>query len=199
MTGYTTNDSTLFRPPVELAAWAENHRHVLDHIDSALHQSESPLTEKQIWNLIARTYSREWADANAECQAAEQQIRILKSDDNMPLGLIGAALAGDTITQVKNAQLIALTNFTIIDEMLRMDDNLQILLQSLVQHQRTLEHSMGLTREVRAINDSFDDVAVAEKRTPSSINGVFGKFARKVLGVVQEPVIVAPALQKQSV
>ena len=199
MTGYTMNDSNLFRLPVELAQWAENNRHVIDHIDNALHQSESPLTEKQIWNLIARTYSREWADANAQCQAAEQQIRILKSDDNMPLGLIGAALEGDTITKVKNAQLAALTHFTIIDEMLRMDDDLQILLQSLVLHQRTIEHSMGLTREVRAMNDSFDEVADAVKPTPSSINGVFGKFARKVLGVAKEPVAIIAPLQKQSV
>lgn len=169
----------VFEIPDHLADWARTHPRVMHHLQDALRMADAPFTEKQLWNLIASTYSPEWSQANARLQHAEQKLATLRSPENTPLGLIGAALDGVTITSTKDEQISALAEFTVIDETLRLDDDLQKLLKELVAQQQRLEVSLGISRSVRDLHAVFEKTALSKNAKPHALAAWFGKLSRK--------------------
>ena len=150
--------SSIVLPP-ELDTWQERNRHVISHIHGALNQAEAPMTEEQLWNLIARSYSPAWAHARSQLTEAEQKINIHKSHENRALGAIGMALESDSINKELALHDTALALFTIVDEELHQDGALQKLLKVLVEDQRLLEESIRISRGILDITAAFGEVA----------------------------------------
>lgn len=139
--------------------WSAKHRGMMEHITRAIDEADAPLTEIQLWNLIARTYSPEWATARAQLQDAEQQINIHKSPENRALGAIGAALESSTINKDEEIHAATLATFTILDEELRRNPELNRLLKILHGHSQMLEESLRLSRGVADATAEFAAVA----------------------------------------
>ena len=144
---------------------AERYHNVIVHVELATRNIDVPLTENQLWNLIARTVSVEWSQAYQGLQAAQQSFCRYESGEEMPLGPIGAALEGAETTQAYDALVMNLSNFTIIDEDLRQKEDLRLLLESLQDRQKTLITSTDLTSFIAAsdtiLGDAMHDIMPA--------------------------------------
>ncbi len=188
MTG-TKETSALALPP-ELEAWQQQNANVIGHIHSALREAEAPLTEEQLWNLLARTFSPAWADARANLTDAEQKIAIHKSHENRALGAIGLALESDSINKELAQYDEALSVFTILDEQLHQDDDLKKVLDVLVKDQRMLEESIRISRGIADLDAVFAQVAISPKAQKplgsASLSKAFG-MAKRLLGKSSGP------------
>lgn len=144
-----------------MAEWGRKHRRMMEHITHALDEADSPLTETQLWNLVARTYSPEWAAASAELQDALQQISIHESPENIALGAIGKALQSPTTNGDEQRHATALASFTVIDETLRSDPDLGRLMKTLHAHSQALE---ALSSAIAKAVDDFAEAAAPPHR-----------------------------------
>jgi len=165
--------------PAELDDWVAANPRVLEHVHQALKTADAPLTEIQLWNLVASSYSPEWSEANQNLRTAEQRVRILKSDENRPLGLIGNALEGEAVTDVQSGYMTALIDFTIVNETLHQDPSLQTLMKSLVASQGVLEESLRLSRETAALTASFARASEPPNQN-IDLGNAFRYFARRM-------------------
>jgi hypothetical protein len=193
ITGQQDSDALL---PPEMKDWGQNNPHVMEHIRKALKEAESPLTEIQIWNLIARTSSPEWTEARARLLRAEQRIAIHESQEYRPLGAIGIALESDSVNEELNNHSLAMAQFTIIDEALREDPDLRRLLAALSKNQRMLEESVRATQEAARMNTVLPAPATTDKSGASALSPLKKAFvlARRMLsGTPAREVTSAPA------
>lgn len=167
------------------------HRYgrILSHIELASREADTLLSAQQIWHLMARTASPRWAKAYATLQIAEQQISYLHSNENKPLGAIGAALHSEDTVAAENAHLAAQSQFTLIDESLRGKKFLNMLLEDLVARQKSLEVSMGISEGVLGL--TLDQPTTVEApRLP--LRDSFGAWARKLIAPVRKHSAAAP-------
>lgn len=158
----------------------------LSHIELASRAAEAPLTPDQIWNLLARSVSPQWVDAYSRLQAAQQKFNHLYSNENKPLGAIGAALESDHSVETEEEYLQAQSRFTVVDERLRGKKFLSMLMEDLVARQKSLEVSMGLTSSALRITlDLPEFVAAAKPAKPAlPLRDSFGNWARKIVSAV---------------
>lgn len=177
------SDTTILQLPPEMDGWEKDHGKVMEHLRRALEEAEAPFTETQLWNLVARIYSPNWAEARATLQDAQQKIDIHKSHENRALGAIGMALESDTINEELNNHTMALAMFTIVDEELHQDVNLRKLLAILVENQRMLEESIKLSRGIADVTAAFGEVASPDSVSvnyASPLQKTFGKLAKRI-------------------
>ena len=152
------------------------YHNVITHVELATRDLYVPLNENQLWNLIARTVSVEWSQAYQNLQTAQQSFCRYDSGEEKPLGPIGAALEGAETTQAYEDFVMKLSSFTIIDEELRQNEELALLLEGLKQRQRMLASSSELTAFIAA----SDDILAEATRdiTPLRLRRVFGLLTR---------------------
>lgn len=155
---------------------AERYANVLVHVELATRNIEVPLSDNQLWNLIARTVSVEWSQAYQSLQSAQQSFGRFDSGEEKPLGPIGAALEGVETTQAYEQLVMTLSSFTIVDEELRQKEDLRLLHEGLAKRQKTLAVSSELTSFIAASNDLLADAT--RNITPPRLNKVFGLLTR---------------------
>lgn len=171
----------------------QRYGRVLSHLELASREAEAPLSEQQIWHLMARTVSSRWASAYATLQAAQQRMTYLHSNENKPLGSIGAALESEYTNAAEVAYLSAQSDFTMIDESLRGKKFLNMLLEDLVARQKSLEVSMGISEGVLKLTL---DMPLASSTAPKPLResfGSLGTLARKLATLVRKPAPALPA------
>lgn len=177
------SDTMILQLPPEMDGWEKEHGKVMEHLRYALEEADAPFTETQLWNLVARIYSPDWAEARATLQDAQQKIDIHKSHENRALGAIGMALESDTINEELNNHSMALAIFTIVDEELHQDVNLKKLLSILVENQRLLEESIKLSRGIADVTAAFGEVAAPDSvrvNYASPLQKTFDNLAKKI-------------------
>lgn len=163
----------------------------LSHLELASRAAETPLTADQIWHLLARSVSPQWSAAYNHLQAAQQKFNHLYSNENKPLGAIGAALESDHSVETEEAYLQAQSQFTVVDERLRGKKFLSMLMEDLVARQKSIEVSMGITSSALQITLDLPE-SVTQPATP--LRESFGNWARKmVAAVARKPVPAATA------
>ena len=96
-----------------------------------------------------------------------------------PSGSIGIALDSAATTTLEDRLMEAQAAFTILDETLRQDEDLQDLLQIALQEQQLIEESMGLTVDVATLTENLEDI-VSRKNPASSIGDMFSALAKRV-------------------
>ncbi len=169
---------------------AQRYHNVLVHVELATRNVEVPLSENQLWNLIARTVSVEWSQAYQSLQVAQQSFGRYDSGEEKPLGPIGAALEGVESTQAYDDLVMNLSNFTIIDEDLRQKEDLRLLLDGLTKRQKILTESADLTSFISASNDILADAT--SDITPARLHKVFGLLTRPFKKEAVQPKAIAP-------
>lgn len=168
--------------PLDLQEWARRHEPLISRLSHSITVTAAPLSESALWGIIAEHYSGDWKEKREELQRAESRLAKLMAPENMPLGLVGAALHSDETTAAEQHHTLALADFTIIDETLRQQRELHGLLGALLDYQRTLNKSLDLSRSVLDVTQAFD--AVADKKPASgglslSFKQIAAKLRRK--------------------
>jgi hypothetical protein len=115
------------------------------------------LPENTLWDMIADTWSTDWARARAHLGDAANDLYERQKPENIPLGAIGLALDAGELDQSEKRYREALADFTVINEALRQDEKLSRLLEILC----TVEESQTITATAQKLNNSFK---VAEKK-----------------------------------
>jgi hypothetical protein len=161
--------------PVDLRDWAHRHEPRISILSQSIKGTSTPLTENAVWHRIAEAFSGEWKDKHTELQRTEKRLAHLNAPENMPLGLVGAALHSDEINDATDKHTLALVDFTIVNEDLRQQRELHTLLGALLHYQQTVTQSMHVSRDVAAASDQLDLVAGI---TPEA-GKAFGKTAAK--------------------
>ena len=78
-----------------LGDWAVENADFLTALTHKMTQSGHPvkkLTENTVWDLIADTWSPDWAQAKTQLGAAANDLFERQKPENVPLGAIGFAL-----------------------------------------------------------------------------------------------------------
>lgn len=177
--------------PAKIDRVRTHYRRIVSHIELASRAAETPLSAQQIWHLMARTASPDWARAYASLQSAQQQVAYLDNTDNKPLGAIGAALESEYTVAAENAYLAAQSHFTLLDEKLRGKKFLNLLLADFLARQEMLEISMGISDGVLKL--TLDQPAHRIKPVaPAPLRASFGTWARKVATLVRGKAASAP-------
>lgn len=167
----------------------QRYGRILSHIELASREADTLLSEQQIWHLMARTASPRWATAYSTLQSTQQQISYLHSNENKPLGAIGAALHSEETIAAEIAHVTAQSRFTLIDENLRGKKFLGMLLEDLVARQKSLEVSMGISEGVlRLTLEHQPAMPVAVQPLRSS----FGVWARKLITPARKATLAMP-------
>lgn len=182
----------LYDPMGDFDELCARYAHVTSHVENAQQDSLLPLTESQLWNLVARVHSPPWAEANSRLQTAELHMRIFCNRDNRPLGAIGAALASEDITRLESALMRAQAQFTLVDEQLRQDADLMRLTRGLVMRYAAIEESLGLSQSVAALNENMQDILGDGDDLPSPLARAFTSLARRLFKT-PEAASAAPA------
>lgn len=171
--------------PAKIDRVRARYRRIVSHIELASRAAETPLSRQQIWHLMARTASPDWARAYATLQSAQQQVAFLDNTDNKPLGAIGAALESEHTVAAENAYLAAQSHFTLVNERLRGKKFLNLLLADFLARQEMLEVSMGISDGVMKI--SLQEPAQTPRHnTPARpLRTSFGALASKVATIVR--------------
>ena len=69
------------------------YRDMIKNIDDCINNSNLPITEKDLWEIIAINYSEEWRKARIRLDVAKRALGdITDSPEASPLGTIGSAL-----------------------------------------------------------------------------------------------------------
>lgn len=173
----------------KIIAARAKYSHVLPHIELAGRDADGPLSEKQLWHLIARHVSQEWGRAYARLQNAWQARLWLQAPDNRPLGAIGQALAAEEIHETQQALDDAQSVFTLVDEDLRGDDELRLLLEDQLARQRSLEASLGISQGVLGLTLDLD---FTEDKPKEPLGAVFGRLAKHLGHAMRRPPSATP-------
>lgn len=160
---------------------------MIDVIHDALKAADTPLTEKQLWNLVARLFSPLWAEKDAALRQSELARNIEYQPDHRPLGAIGSALDSDRTNEVEERHISALAEFTVVDEMLRGNKHLQELLQTLSRHQAMIAESLGISRVTIAadkiLDSAFNKAAPKHEKTSIAtvLRGAFTGLTKRLV------------------
>lgn len=144
-------------------------------IESLTAAAARPLTESQLWQIVAAHASENWREAKSRLEKAEAAVADHFSHANRPLGAIGRALEGERTLKILRTQTAAQADFTIFDEALRNDDTIQSLFQEALARQRLIEDSLGLSTIVKVV-----DIDTALPDTYSKLQRNFGAFAKRL-------------------
>lgn len=157
---------------------------ILSHLDLASRASDSPLSENQIWQLMARTASPSWAQAYAHLQRAQQHLNFLDNNDNKPLGAIGMALESEETCAAETNYLAAQSRFTMLDEKLRRKKFLGMLLEDIVAREKSIEVSMGISDSILQLK--LDQPAPTSETTQPPLGVRFGVWARRMTTAISK-------------
>jgi hypothetical protein len=141
-------------------AWADDNADFLSALHHKMAQNGygvKKLPENTLWDMIADTWSTDWARARTHLGDAANDLYERQKPENIPLGAIGLALDAGELDQSEKRYREALADFTVINEALRQDEKLSRLLEILC----TVEESQTITATAQKLNNSFK---VAEKK-----------------------------------
>lgn len=165
--------------PVDLHDWATRHAPMISRLSQSFTVTSTPLSENALWNVIAEHFSGDWKEKHAELQRAEKRLAQIMAPENVPLGLVGAALHSNETNDVARHHALALADFTIINETLRQQEELHKLLGVMLDYQHTLAKSHGISQNLAGITQSFGAVASMEPGAVPEAGAAFGKSAAK--------------------
>lgn len=171
---------TLIRLPGELHAWAAEHRLLIAHLEKALREETDTLTESRLWETIAGHVSPEWVEARGRLSTAEEKLALDKSPSRIPLGLIGSALDGGDLSESEERQQIALAGFTVVDESLRAQSELQMLLKASTDALRVLRPELPKKPAVAFAQ-------AAGPRPAGSLRRAFRKLTGRIMPETRAP------------
>ena len=154
--------------PGEMLDWAIQNEPLISRLSQSFAVVSTPLPENDVWKLIAENYSGDWKEKHEELQRTEKQLARLMAPENMPLGLVGAALHSDETNAATKQHTQALVDFTITNETLRQQEDLHKLLGALLVYQDTVTKSLDLSRNVAGITSAFGNVASPEIAVPDA-------------------------------
>jgi hypothetical protein len=183
----TTGDTPVITLPDELQDWASRNEPMISRLAAAIKMKPAPLPENHLWDMIASMFSSDWTNAKATLNAAERQINHLKLPENRPLGLIGAAMHSDETVAAERQLQKALVDFTILNEDLRAQVELNHLLLALLDHQAVLHSSAQLSTQLSKVSAEFGAVAGLEGDDPADMGNDFGKASRKEPAKIEKP------------
>ncbi|MEZ0262888.1 MAG: hypothetical protein ACAH80_17920 [Alphaproteobacteria bacterium] len=183
----STGDTPVITLPDELQDWATRNEPMISRLSAAIKLKPAPLPENHLWDMIASMYSTDWTNAKATVNAAERQLTHLNLPENRPLGLIGAAMHSDETVAAERQLRKAVLDFTIVNENLRTQVELNHLLMALLDHQATLHRSAQVSSEVSNVSAEFGAVAGLEGEEPADMGHDFGKASRKKPAKVEKP------------
>jgi hypothetical protein len=152
--------------PEDMRHWANTHEGFIPKIEESIFKGKHPLTIRHLWDIIAEHYSLEWREAKNNLTAAEKDISRFLEPENIPLGLIGRALASQETALAEDMHCTTLASFIMVDENLRQDKNLQMLLRTLQDHVSAIDTSLCMSFNPRARE--------TESKPPSSLRKAFG-------------------------
>ncbi len=170
--------------PEEISAWVDRHEPLVSKLSHSFTTAGAPLTLNHLWETIASCHSPEWVEARGSLRAAEKHLASIMSPENMPLGLIGHALDSAETTDAEDLHLQALAYFTIIDETLRSDDDLQKFTSTLRNHLSLVETSLKVSFNMLNDTHTLDTLVAADER---HISKTFKSFAIKLFKKPQAP------------
>lgn len=153
--------------PDDMQDWANSNQPIISRLSEAL-KEKPDLSEKAVWKLIASEYSPEWSHAKSSLRSAEKQVRFVNAPENMPLGLIGSALHSDETNSAQRDLELALAGFTIIDETLRQQEELTMLLRVVRQHQHVISQSLDISLGAADVTSAFAAVAPVPAATTAA-------------------------------
>ena len=171
-------DSLPIPLPGEMLDWAIQNEPLISRLSQSFAVVSQPLSEKEVWNLVAGNYSDEWKDKHDNLKRTEKQLEQLMSPENKPLGPIGAAMDSDRTNAADALHTAALIDFTITNEALRQQDDLHKLVGALLAYQATVTKSMDVSRDVAGVTSTFGRVAAPEQDAPEA-GSAFMKAATK--------------------
>jgi hypothetical protein len=171
-------DSLPIPLPGEMLDWAIKNEPLISRLSQSFAVVSTPLPADDVWKLIAENYSPDWKDKHDELQRSEKRLAQLMTPENMPLGLVGAALHSDETNAANSKHTQALVDFTITNETLRQQDDLHKLLGALLAYQETVTKSLDLSHSAAGINSAFGSVAALEQDTAGA-GSAFMKAATK--------------------
>jgi hypothetical protein len=182
--------SILFPPhwPDEMGRWAQKHAGFVARVKDTLNDLTSPVTETQLWEIIAGNYSATWAEARKHPRTTEEHLKDLLSPENAPLGAIGSALDSVETNHAEDLHIKALAHFTLTNETLMQDKDLSRLLDILQEHQRRIDISRELTMAVQEATRDLDDLVPAP-----ALRDKFKSYAGKLFGKKRENTPPTPA------
>lgn len=189
-----------------LGNWAVEHADFLTALTHKMTQSGHPakkLTENTVWDLIADTWSPDWAQAKTQLGIAANDLFERQKPENIPLGAIGLALDAGELDQSEKRYRDALADFTVINEALRQDTQLSRLLETICEIAETVEASQAVTAKTQKLHNSFkvaDKAATKEKPTKKGFRAYVDLvFGRKPAEPVPAPVTVEATATKAPV
>lgn len=128
---------------------------IMKKVTDALQESNGELTESEIWEMLVSDQSESWREASRILQEREADLENRLSPDNIPLGLIGAALDAGALDASRSMHTQALASFTVINETLRQQPGLQGAMKSLLRIRDRLQLSQQLTRQAIRLTQQF--------------------------------------------
>lgn len=149
------SDSITLVMPDSLGDWAQGHSATVDKVQVYLRKKGKAVQESELWHMIAEGVSSEWRDAKEILGHATSQLKEATSEHNMPLGAIGAALAGAELDIVVQAHDVANAKFIVIDESLRQEQGPKCLLEQGMKHVTALHLSAAAEKSTRAAAKQF--------------------------------------------
>lgn len=191
-------DSLPIPLPGEMLDWAIQNEPLISRLSQSFAVVSTPLPADDVWKLIAENVSPDWKDKHDELQRSEKRLAQLMSPENMPLGLVGAALHSDETNAATKQHTMALVDFTITNETLRQQEDLHKLLGALLVYQDTVTKSLDLSRNVAGVTSAFGSVAgpdiampdagaafktAANKDEPEGLSSSFMQKASKFFGL----------------
>lgn len=149
-----------------LGDWAVENADFLTALTHKINQGGTQakkLSENAAWNMIADTWSPDWAQAKTQLGVAANDLFERQKPENVPLGAVGLALDAGEMDKSEKRYRDALADFTVINEELRQNLHLSRLLETICEIADTVEASQDVTAKTQKLNNSFK---VAEK-TPA--------------------------------
>lgn len=199
-TAQSTSDMTARK--IDFAAffgvWADDNADFLTALQHKMSQKgfgQKTLPENTVWDIIADTWSPDWAKARAHLGNAANDLFERQKPENIPLGSIGLALDAGELDQSEKRYRDALAEFTVINEALRQDEQLSRLLQVIC----TVEESQAVTAATQKLHSSFkvaDKKAAKEKPVKKGFRAyvdlVFGRRQTTTAPAVETAEAVVP-------
>jgi hypothetical protein len=131
------------------------------------HLGGTPPSRDELFEAVAGKYFPEWKEAKKRLDAAQKNL----DSHTVPLGSIGHALDGGVMTDLEDKVMMALVDFTMINERLHQDKNIKAAVDLLKYIQVTLPASEQESLRAMRVNKQFEN-AVASKGKPVQSNAV---------------------------
>lgn len=152
----------------------EKAARTIRQIRSAMAAAKAPLSETEIWQLLAQHSSVLWRDAHGRMIAAQGVLDDHMLPENKPIGAIGIALDGGTTDMLEEGLACAIADFVMIDEHLRSDAELMAMMDVLAEECRMLDASQRISEDVLRLTEELD--------VPQKASGLLGRTFRVFSG-----------------